>query len=70
MTDPEYKERKMIVVDSCDTCPYTHKCKAWLRMNRREVVSLTLKSGLGKFILKGCPLPYGEDNAQATDLTV
>lgn len=59
-----YKERKVIVVNCCDTCPFIGKCKAWKKLTRIQRVSLTLKVGMGGFILKGCPLPDGEDNAK------
>ena len=65
MNEPGYKERKMIIVDSCDTCPFNHQCKPWKKMTSQTRVALTLGKGVNKFILNGCPLPYGEDNAKA-----
>lgn len=70
MSKPKYKERKMIVVDSCDTCPFNLKCKPWKSMSKKNKFALTLGVGVKKFILNGCPLPDGHDNAPATDLTV
>ncbi len=65
-----YKERKMIVVDSCDTCPYHGKCKPWKDLTRKERVRLMIGKGIEEFILKCCPLPDGEDNATATNLSI
>lgn len=58
-----YKERKIIVVDSCDTCPFNGKCEAWKLLTRQQKIKLAIGNGVGKFILNGCPLPDGEDNA-------
>ena len=66
---PEYKERKMIVVDSCDNCPYHGKCEAWRSLTKKQKFSLLCGVGLKSFILKGCPLPYGADNTESTNLT-
>ena len=65
MNKPEYKERKMIIVDSCETCPFNQQCKPWKKMTNQTKMALTLGVGVTKFILNGCPLPYGEDNAEA-----
>lgn len=65
-----YKERKMIIVDSCDSCPYQGKCGPWKDLTREQRVRLTIGNGVKKFILAGCPLPDGEDNATATNLHV
>ena len=66
-----YKERKIIVVDCCDSCPFHGKCKPWKGLNRKQKMQLTL-TGVGgrKFILKGCPLPSGEDNAEPLNVDV
>jgi len=70
MSDPEYKERKMIVVDSCDTCPFNLKCKPWKSMSKKNKFALTLGVGVKKFILNGCPLPDGEDNRKHSSPTI
>lgn len=59
-----YKERKIIIVDCCDNCPFNGKCKPWKAMTSKQRVSLSIGNNVGKFILDGCPLPYGEDNAE------
>jgi hypothetical protein len=58
-----YKERKVIVVDCCDNCPFTGQCKPWKSLTSKQRVSLCIGNNQKPFILKGCPLPYGEDNA-------
>ena len=60
-----YKERKMVVVDSCDNCPFNGQCKPWKGLTSKQRVYLAIGHGVKKFILKGCPLPDGEDNAEA-----
>ena len=63
----EYKERKKIVIDSCNTCPFNGACEAWGALTKRQKVSLAI--GLStpeKFILHGCPLPYGPDGEDPT----
>ena len=67
---PEYKERKMIVVDSCENCPYHGKCKPWKSLTKKQKFSLTCGVGVSSFILNGCPLPYGQDNAESTNLDI
>ncbi|MEE9223092.1 MAG: hypothetical protein V3V40_06505 [Nitrosomonadaceae bacterium] len=49
--------KKMIVVDYCDTCPYHGTCKPWKALTRQQRVKLTIGVGVGRFILKDCPLP-------------
>lgn len=61
-----YKERKMIVIDSCDGCPYNHKCGPWKSMSSKNRLALTIGNSVKSFILKGCPLPDGENNAEST----
>lgn len=63
-----YKERKMIIVDSCDGCPYNGKCKPWKALSGMDRMALTIGVGVKQFILNDCPLPYGEDNAEPTPL--
>ena len=66
MTKARYKERKMIVVDSCDNCPFNHQCAPWKNMSKKSKIALTLGVGVMAFILNGCPLPDGEDNSKPT----
>ncbi len=67
---PEYKEMKMIVVDICDTCPFKGECKPWKSVTKQQKFVLIFGVGAKKFILNGCPLPNGEDNAEATNLMI
>jgi hypothetical protein len=67
---PEYKERKMIVVDSCGNCPYLGKCKAWKSLTKQQKFVLACGGEIKAFILNGCPLPSGEDSAESTNLNV
>ncbi len=53
-----YDEKKMIVVDYCDRCPYNGECTPWKALTRKQRVSLAIGVGVKRFILKGCPLPY------------
>lgn len=59
-----YEARKVIVVASCDGCPFHGECKSWKELSGEQRVSLTLSNRYDKFILKGCPLPDGEDGAE------
>jgi len=63
MTD--YVERKNIVVDSCETCPFIGECDPWKSLTSKQKVFLTIGNSVKKFILNGCPLPDGEDGAEA-----
>ena len=63
-----YKERKMIVVDCCDNCPFRGECQPWKSLTRKQKVTLSIGNSVKPFILNGCPLPYGEDNAEAFGL--
>ena len=61
-----YKERKIIVVDSCQGCPFQGECKPWKSLSRNQKAKLVIGNSVPtKFILNGCPLPYGEDNTKA-----
>ena len=60
-----YKRRKIIVVDCCNTCPFHGQCKPWKSLTSKHRVALSISNGVNPFILKGCPLPDGEDNAEA-----
>jgi hypothetical protein len=59
-----YKERKVIIVDCCDNCPFKGECKPWKDLTRSQRVNLSIGKSVKPFILKECPLPYGEDNAK------
>ena len=62
-----YDERKMIIVDSCQGCPFQGKCDPWKSLSRNEKAKLVMGVSVPtKFILKGCPLPYGECGADPT----
>ena len=70
-SEAKYKERKMIVVDSCTNCPHGGNCVAWKSLTKIQRVTLSIDNSIpDHFILKGCPLPYGEDNAEPTPLQV
>jgi hypothetical protein len=49
--------KKMIIVDCCDNCPKIGECDPWRSLTREQRVKLTIGVGVGRFILKGCPLP-------------
>ena len=60
-----YKQRKIIIVDSCQSCPYEGVCEQWSKLTKQETVRIVLGVGSPKkFILNGCPLPNGEDNSE------
>ncbi len=65
-----YKERKMIIVDSCDTCPYQGQCEPWKKLDNKNRVQLLLNPNIKQYILAGCPLPDGEDDSKATNLDI
>jgi len=48
--------KKMIVIESCDDCPFNGTCKAWKDLKPKERFTLRTGIGIGKFILKGCHL--------------
>jgi len=62
--------QKMIVVDYCDTCPYHGTCKPWKALTRQQRVKLTIGVGVGRFILKGCPLPDKSINEDALQIAI
>ena len=66
----DYPERKKIVVASCDGCPFYGKCDPWLSLTSKQRVSLALSNNSKGFILKGCPLPYGENDEQPFDMSL
>lgn len=51
------EDRKVIIIDCCDICPFNGKCVAWKVLTGKQRVTLTIGVGVGKFILKKCPLP-------------
>ena len=59
-----YNERKIIIVDCCGNCPFNGKCDPWLRLTKTQRVTLYLGNNVKPFILKGCPLPDGENDAK------
>lgn len=49
--------KKIIVIETCHECPQFGKCKAWKKLTTTQRVRLKIGTGIGKFILKDCPLP-------------
>jgi len=56
--------KKIIVIEDCDSCPYVEKCKPWKKLSGSQRFQLTCGVGVGKFILKGCPLPDGDEKLE------
>ncbi len=48
--------RKMIVINDCMECPNVGKCTAWKKLTPNQKFKLKVGIGIGKFILKDCPL--------------
>lgn len=48
--------KKVIVIDDCLKCPNWTKCKPSKALTSKERLTVTIGVGVGKFILKGCPL--------------
>ena len=48
--------RKMIVITDCMECPEVGKCSAWKKLTAKQRFQVKFGVGVGKFILKGCPL--------------
>lgn len=48
--------KKMIVIDDCLQCPLWMKCKPSKSLTAKQRFTLKVGIGIGKFILKGCPL--------------
>lgn len=48
--------KKMIVVTDCMECPKVGKCGSWKKLTPRQKFILKTGVGIGKFILKDCPL--------------
>jgi len=55
---------KQIIVTDCMACPKIIRCGVWKALSPKERFALKTGVGIGKFILKGCPLddaPTGEN---------
>jgi len=50
---------KIISITDCMECPIINKCHAWKSLTPKQRFTLKTGVGIGKFILKNCPL----DNA-------
>ena len=50
-------QKKSIVIEYCDHCPFEGGCKPWKKLTRQQRVKLTIGNGVGRFMLKDCPLP-------------
>jgi hypothetical protein len=48
--------KKMIVITDCMECPKIVNCGAWKKLNAKQKFTLKIGVGIGKFILKDCPL--------------
>jgi hypothetical protein len=48
--------KKMIVIEDCMECPKVGKCVPWKKLTPKQKFTLKTGVGIGKFILKGCPL--------------
>jgi hypothetical protein len=48
--------KKIIVIETCHQCPHFGTCKAWKKLTPTQRVRLKVGTGIGKFILKDCPL--------------
>lgn len=48
--------KKIIVIADCMECPKVGKCNAWKKLTPKEKFTLKYGVGIGKFILKNCPL--------------
>ena len=46
----------MIVINDCMECPNINKCTAWKELTPKQKFTLKVGIGIGKFILKDCPL--------------
>ncbi len=49
-------ERKMILITDCMECPHVGVCSAWNKLKPSQKFTLKTGIGIGKFILKDCPL--------------
>jgi len=48
--------KKMIVISDCMECPNIKNCVAWKKLTPKQKFTLKVGVGIGKFILKDCPL--------------
>ena len=49
-------QKKQIIIEFCDECPFEGECKAWNKLTRPQRVKITIGVGVGRFILKDCHL--------------
>lgn len=55
--------KKMILITDCITeCPKAGMCIAWKKITPKQRFTITTGIGIGKFILKGCPLDDYQEN--------
>lgn len=47
----------VIIIDDCVFCPFVGKCTPWKKLTKKQRLYLKISNNVGKFILKGCPLP-------------
>jgi len=48
--------KKIIIIEDCMECPKVGKCGPWKKLTPKQKFTLKTGVGIGKFILKGCPL--------------
>jgi len=53
----EEHQKKSIVIEYCDHCPFEGECKPWKKLTPAQRVRLTIGHGVGRYMLNGCPLP-------------
>lgn len=59
----ETQVRKIIIINDCMECPNIGKCTAWKKLTPAQKFVLKTGVGVGKFVLKECPLEdYPSDN--------
>ena len=55
--------KKIIVIEDCLSCPKWMKCKPSKALTAHQRFIVKVGVGIGKFILKGCPLEdYNKNN--------
>ncbi len=57
-------DKKAIIITDCMECPKVGKCGEWKKLNPKQRFYLKTGVGLGKVILKGCPLPDYDSELQ------